>query len=56
MAVDFSAFDQKVDLNALQQDVKNAQDSVDVPDGTYVASIERMELTVTKAEIGRAHV
>ncbi len=50
MAVDFSAFDQKVDLNALQQDVKNAQDSVDVPDGTYVASIERMELTVTKAE------
>lgn len=50
MAVDFSAFDQLVDMNALQQDVKNAQDSMDVPDGTYVVSIEKMELTVTKAE------
>ena len=50
MAVDFSAFDQLVDMNALQQDVKNAQDSMDVPDGTYIVSIEKMELTVTKAE------
>ena len=35
MAVDFSAFDKKVDLDALQEEVKNADLSSfeDVPDG-----------------------
>ena len=39
MAVDFSAFDKKVDLDALQEEVKNADLSSfeDVPDGTYIA-------------------
>lgn len=50
MAVDFSAFDAAVDNEALQRDVANAQvnDFEDVPDGTYIVSIEKMELTLTK--------
>jgi len=52
MAVDFSVFDEKVDLNELQKEVEaaNSGDFDDVPDGTYVVSIEKMELTLTKAE------
>lgn len=50
MAVDFSAFDEKVDLNALQKEVEESKgsDFEDVPDGTYIVSIEKMELTLTK--------
>ena len=50
--VDFKEFDEKVDLNAVQKEVEESDDSgfTDVPDGAYVVSIEKMELTVTKAE------
>lgn len=52
MAVDFSAFDNKVDLQALQEEVKEADLSAfeDVPDGTYIVSIEKMEIKETKAK------
>lgn len=52
MAVDFSAFDNKVDLNALQAEVEKADLSAfeDVPDGTYIVSIEKMEIKETKAK------
>ena len=50
MAVDFSAFDAAIDNDALQKEVANAKvnDYEDVPDGTYIVSIEKMELTMTK--------
>ena len=50
MAVDFSAFDKKVDLDALQEEVKNADLSSfeDVPDGTYTVSYTHLTLP-TKA-------
>lgn len=37
MAVDFSAFDEQIDLNALQKEVQEADDSQfeDVPNGVY---------------------
>lgn len=52
MAIDFSAFDQKVDLDALQKEVAEASsaDFKDVPDGTYVVSIEKMEVRLTNAK------
>ena len=52
MAIDFSAFDDKVDLNELQKEVQEApsSDFEDVPDGNYIVSIEKMELTLTKEE------
>ena len=58
MAIDFSKFDNKVDLDALQKEVDEAKetDFEDVPDGTYVVAIEKMEIKLTKAQIGRAHV
>ena len=51
MAVDFSVFDQKVDLEALQKEVEEAKDNEfeDVPDGTYIVGIEKMEVKPTKA-------
>lgn len=51
MAVDFSKFDGKIDLNALQKEVQDAKETnyEDVPDGTYVVSIEKMEIKETKA-------
>lgn len=51
MAVDFSAFDEKVDLTALQKEVDEAPDTdfADVPDGVYIVSIEKMEIKKTKA-------
>lgn len=50
--VDFSAFDEKVDLDALQKEVEesSSSDFEDIPDGTYIVGIEKMELTLTKAE------
>ena len=52
MAIDFSAFDEKVDLQELQNEVQNAPDNdfADVPDGTYIISIEKMEIKLTKAQ------
>lgn len=50
--VDFSAFDNKVDLAALQKEVEEAKDSDfgDVPDGKYIVCIEKMEIKMTKAQ------
>ena len=50
MAVDFSAFDEQVDLNALQKEVQEADDSQfeDVPDGNYDVSFDKMEIKPTK--------
>ena len=48
MAVDFSAFDAKMDPN-LQEDVKNAKEYEDVPDGDYIVSVDKMEVKTTKA-------
>lgn len=41
MAVDFSKFDQKVDLQELQKEVHDAPESnfADVPDGDYEVSL-----------------
>lgn len=52
MAVDFSAFDEQVDLNELQKEVQEADDSQfdDVPDGTYKVSFDKMEIKQTKAK------
>ncbi len=51
MAVDFSAFDNKVNLAALQKEVAEAKDTefADVPDGKYIVGIEKMEIKTTKA-------
>lgn len=52
MAIDFNAFDQKVNLNELQKEVAEADATAfeDVPDGTYVVSFEKMEIKLTKAK------
>lgn len=51
MAVDFSKFDQKVDLQELQKEVQDAPESnfADVPDGDYEVSFDSMEIKETKA-------
>lgn len=51
MAIDFSMFDNKVDLNELQDEVNNAPDNEfeEVPDGIYIVKIEKMEVKLTKA-------
>lgn len=51
MAIDFSEFDEKIDLNALQKEVQEAPDNdfADVPDGEYIVGIEKMEIKLTKA-------
>ena len=52
MSVDFSKFDEEVDLAALQGDVEEAKkhegEFEDLPKGTYIVSIEKMELGATK--------
>ncbi len=52
MAIDFSAFDQKVDLQALQKEVAESDASAfeDVPDGTYIVGFEKMEIKLTNAK------
>lgn len=52
MAVDFSAFDEKVNLDELQKEVEAADENEfdDVPDGTYIISIEKMEIRLTNAK------
>jgi len=49
MAIDYSKFEGKVDLAALQKDVAEAPTTTDVPKGTYIVSIEKMEIKETKA-------
>ena len=51
MAIDFSAFDQNVDVEQLAKDVANepAAEFDEVPDGKYIVSIEAMEIKLTKA-------
>lgn len=48
MAIDFSAFDAKMDPN-LQEDIKNAKEYEDVPNGGYIVSVDKMEVKTTKA-------
>lgn len=52
MAIDFSAFDNKVNLSVLQKEVAEADASAfeDVPDGNYIVSVEKMEIKLTKAK------
>lgn len=52
MSIDYSAFDNKIDLEELQKEVDEAKetDFADVPDDTYVVSIEKMEIKLTKAQ------
>lgn len=52
MAIDFSAFDDKVNLDELQSEVQNAPDTdfEDVPDGNYIVGIEKMEIRLTNAK------
>lgn len=48
MAVDFSAFDAKVDDKALADEVKKAKTYEDVPAGVYDVSFDKMEIKPTK--------
>lgn len=49
MAVDFSKIDEAVDLQGLQKDVEDSKNNFsDVPKGTYIVSVERMEVGETK--------
>lgn len=49
MAVDFSKIDEAVDLKGLQKDVEDSKNNFsDVPKGTYIVSIEKMEVGETK--------
>lgn len=52
MAIDFSAFDNKVNLSELQKEVAETDASAfeDVPDGNYIVSFEKMEIKLTKAK------
>ena len=53
MAVDFSKIDEAVDLKGLQQDVEDSKNNFsDVPKGTYIVSIEKMEIKGTDAITG----
>ena len=49
MAVDFSKIVEAVDLQGLQKDVEDSKNNFsDVPKGTYIVSIEKMEIGETK--------
>ena len=52
MAIDFTAFDDKVNLDELQKEVAEADAPAfdDVPDGTYVVGFEKMEIKLTNAK------
>ena len=47
MAVDFSKFDEMMDQD-LQDQVKNATEYTEVPDGDYIVTIDKMEIKLTK--------
>ncbi len=48
--IDWSKFDEKVDLKALQKDIEEAKsgDFKDVPLGEYEVKIDKMQLTLSK--------
>lgn len=54
MALDFSKFDQQVDLNALKNNVEEAEKNggfgefPEIPKGTYTVKMEKMEIGETK--------
>ena len=49
MAVDFSALDREVDQEQLRKDVEEAKNnSGDIPNGTYIVGIDKMEIRATK--------
>lgn len=49
MAVDFSALDKAVDQAQLKKDVEEAKNnSGDIPKGTYIVGIDKMEIKATK--------
>lgn len=49
MAVDFSALDKAVDQEQLRKDVEEAKNnSGDIPKGTYIVGIDKMEIRATK--------
>lgn len=50
MGINFEAFDSKVNMDELQKEVEKAEvnEYKDVPDGTYMCSIEKMEIKDTK--------
>ena len=49
MAVDFSALDREVDQEQLRKDVEEAKNnSGDIPKGTYIVRIDKMEIRATK--------
>ena len=50
--IDFSKFDNSVDLNALQKEVAETDASAfeDVPDGTYIVGFDKMEIKLTNAK------
>ncbi len=52
MAIDYSKFDEKVDLDALQKEVAESPDYADVPNGNYICTLDKMELVETKAGDG----
>lgn len=49
MSVDFDKFDKMVDQKALKNQMEAAPEFDDVPKGTYMADIEKMEIKPTKA-------
>ena len=49
MAVDFSALDKEIDQEQLRKDVAEAKNnSGDIPKGTYIVGIDKMEIRETK--------
>ena len=49
MAVNFDDIDKNLDLKAIDEQVKQAKEnSVEVPKGTYICSVEKMEIGTTK--------
>ena len=49
MSVEFDKFDKMVDQKALKNQMEAAPEFDDVPKGTYMADIEKMEIKPTKA-------
>jgi len=51
MAVDFSKIDEAINLDEVQKSVQEAKDNaVDVPKGTYIVGIDKMEIGATKKD------
>lgn len=50
MSVDFNKFDQMVDQKELKKQMDAAPEYDDVPKGTYMAVIDKMEIKPTKAQ------